>query len=101
MWLVNHTVTSLVHLGSQEPICFDDWTYRHTEIGAASQTCCLTQSQYADNTDPWRLAGQLLATHSSKSVALFNWESNPGSTVLDADTITSRSHGSFQLGQLE
>ena len=94
---------------SQGRICSDSFTSCHTEIQVADQTFCLTQSQYAD-TGP--------TSSSTESITLGAWQgshwsellghwydstknktkkknrrkrdSNPGSSALEADALTTR-----------
>ena len=90
---------------SQGRICSDSCTCCHTKIEAACQTFYLTQSQYTD-TGPISPSAEPVtpgAWHGSHWIAIFKslvWvdpdkfrrkrDSNPGSSALEADTLTTR-----------
>ena len=95
-------LTSQQHASvSQRRICSDNSTCCHTEIQVADQTFHLTQSQYTKSgqtrpsTDPmtpgaWQgshwSANNLLVWEKSRR----KQESNPGSSALEADALTTR-----------
>ena len=66
---------------SQGRICSDNFTCCHTEIEVANQTFHLTQSQYTDTgpTSP--------STDPITPGRVANWDSNPGSSALEADAL--------------
>ena len=91
---------------SQGQICSDNFTCGHTEIQVADQTFYLTQSQYTDtgptspSTDPitpgaWQ--GNHWSAHflshwydSTPKKSRCKRDSNPGSSALEADALTTR-----------
>ena len=91
---------------SEGLICTDNCTCCHTEIEVADQTCCLTQSQYTDtrstspSTDPitpgawqgshWSASFQVTGIDSTPEKSRREWDSNPGSSALEVDSLTTR-----------
>ena len=87
-------------------ICSDNCTRCKTEIEVAEQTVHLTQSQYTDtgptspNADPitpgaWQGSrwGCQFVSHwygSTPEKSLRKWNSNPGSSAVEADALTTR-----------
>ena len=105
-WLVG-CLTSQQHTSvSQGRICSDNVTCCHTEIEVADQTFHLTQSQYTDtgptspSTDP--ITRQAPGRVALECQFLSHWydstpeksrrkrDSNPGSSALGADALTTR-----------
>ena len=96
-------LTSQQHASvSQGRICSDNCTCCHTEIEVADPTFYLTQSQYTD-TGPTNPSADPITRQAPDRVAagvpIFNslvgldpekWDSNPGSSTLQADTLTTR-----------
>ena len=95
-------LTSQQHASvSQGWICYDSFTCCHTEIEVAGQTFHLTQSQYTNtgptspSTDPIT-PGTWQGSHWSHwydSTPEKSWrkrDSNPRSSALEADTLTTR-----------
>ena len=99
-------LTSKQHVSiSQGRICSDNFTRCHTEIEAAEQTFHLTQSQYTDtgltspSADPIT-PGAWQGSHWSANFKVTGMtrprksqrkrDSNPGSSVLEADALTTR-----------
>ena len=89
-------LTSQQHASvSQGQICSDNFTCCHTEIEVADQTFHLTQSQYTDtgptspSTDPLECQ---FRSHWYDSTPKKSWhkrDSNPGSSNLEADAVTT------------
>ena len=92
---------------SRGRICSDNYTCCHTEIDVADQTFYLTQSQHTDtgltshSTDPtmpgawqdshWSANFEVTGmTRPRKKKSLRKRDSNPGSSVLKADALTTR-----------
>ena len=99
-------LTSQQHASvSQGRVCSDNCTCCHTEIEVADQTFHLTQSQYTDtgptspSTDPIT-PGAWQGSHwyqclshwydSTPKKSLLKWDSNPGSSALEAEALTTR-----------
>ena len=91
---------------SQGWICSDSFTCCHTEIKVADQTFHLTQSQYTDtgptspSADPimpgawqgshWRASLYVTGMTRPRKSALCKQNSNPGSSALEVDALTTR-----------
>ena len=91
---------------SQGWICTDNFTCCHTEIEAADQTFYLTQSQYTDtgptspNVDPvmpgawqgnhWSANFEVTDSTRPGKKSRCQRDSNPGSSALEADALTTR-----------
>ena len=91
---------------SQGRICSDNFTCCHTVIEVADQTCYLTQSQYTDtgptspSADPIT-PGAWQGSHWSANFEVTGmtppekfrrkWDSNPISSAVQADALTTRS----------
>ena len=102
-WLVGCLASQQQASVSQGRICTDNFTCCHTEIQVADQTFYLTQSQYIDtgptspSADPvspgaWQgcpLECQFLSHwyDSTPKKSRRKRDSNPGSSVLEADTL--------------
>ena len=72
----------------QERICSDKCTCCHTEVEVADQIFYLTQSRYADTVPAnFSITG---VTRSEKKSPWRERESNIGSSVLEADALTTR-----------
>ena len=71
----------------------------HTEAEVANQTCCLTQSQYTDTgptsprADPWPGRADSRVAVFKLLVGLEKWNTIPGSSTLEADTLPSDHRG--------
>ena len=98
-------LTSQQHASvSQGRICSDNFTCCHTEIQVADQTFQLTQSHYTDtgptspSTDPitpgaWQgshWSANFEVTSKKKKKSRHKRDSNPGSSALEADALTTR-----------
>ena len=91
---------------SQGQICSDNFTCYHTEIEAADQTLYLTQSQYTDtgptspSADPvtpgawqgsrWSANFYVTGMTRPREKSRRKRDSNPGSSALEADALTTR-----------
>ena len=91
---------------SQGRICSDKFTCCHTEIEVADQTFYLTQSQYTDtgptspSADPitpgawkgshWSANFSVTGMTRPKKKSRRKRDSNPGSSALEADALTTR-----------
>ena len=91
---------------SQGRICSDNFTCCHTEIEAAAQTFRLTQSQYTDtgptspSADPitpgawqgnhWSANFEVTGMTRPRKKFRHKRDSNPGSSALEADALTTR-----------
>ena len=97
-------LTSLQHTSvSHERSCSDHCTFCHTDIEVTDQTFYLTQSQFTDTgptgpSDDRVTPGACQDSH-QRGQFLSHWydstrerkrESNPGSSALEADTLTTR-----------
>ena len=97
---------------SQGRICSDNFTSCHAEIEVADQIFYLTQSQYADtgptspSTDPITLGawqgsiGVIILSHwydSTPEKSRRKRGSNPGSSALEADALTTTPTRRFSL----
>ena len=100
-------LTSQQHASvSQGRISTDNFTCCHSEIEVADPTLHLTQSQYTDtgptspSTDPitpgawqgshWRTNFQVTGMTRTQKNSQCKWDSNLGSSALEADAITTR-----------
>ena len=95
---------------SQGRICLDNFTCCHTEIEVADQTFYLTQSQYTDtgptspSADPitpgawqgshWSANFEVTGMSRSAKKSQRKWDSNPGSSTLEADALPLGQRGS-------
>ena len=91
---------------SQGRICSDNFTCCHTEIEVADQTSYLTQSQYTDtgptspSADPitpgawqgshWSANFEVTGMTRPRKKSRRKRDSNPGSSALEADALTTR-----------
>ena len=91
---------------SQGRICSDNFTSCHTEKEVADQTFYLTQSQYTDtgpnspSADPikpgawqgshWSANFEVTGMTRPRKKSRRKWDSNPGSSALEADALTTR-----------
>ena len=91
---------------SQGRICSDNFMCCHIEIEVADQTFHLTQSQYTDtgltspSTDPkkpgawqgsrWSANFQVTCMTQPRKLSRRKQDSNPGSSALEADALTTR-----------
>ena len=109
-------LTSQQHASmSQGRICSDNYTCCHTEIEVADQTFHLTQSQYTDtgptspSTDPIT-PGVWQGSHRSANFKVTGMtrprkksrrkrDSNPGSSALEADALTTRPTRRYTTGK--
>ena len=92
-------LTSQQHASvSQRRMCSENFTCCHTEIEVADPTFHLTQSQYTDsgltspNTDPFTPGGWQFLSHWYDSIpekSRRKRDSNPGSSALKADALTT------------
>ena len=105
-WLVGCLTSQQQASVSQGRICSDNFTCCHTEIEVADQTFYLTQSQYTDTGPTSPSADPITpgAWQGSQWSANFlsHWydstpkksrrkrDSNPGSSALEADALTTR-----------
>ena len=94
----------------QGRICSDNFTCCHTEIQVADQTFHLRKSQYTDirptspSTDPippgaWQFLSHWNGLTPEKSRC--QRDSNPGSSALEADAVTTRPTRWLSTGDLE
>ena len=91
---------------SQGRICTDNFTCCHTEIEVADSTFYLTQSQYTDtrpsspSADPimpgawqdshWNASFEVTGMTRPRKKSRRKRDSNPGSSALEADALTTR-----------
>ena len=91
---------------SQGRVCSDNFTCCHTEAEDADPTFHLTQSQYTDtrptspSTDPlppgawqgshWSANSEVTGITRPRKKSRRKRKSNPGSSALEADTVTTR-----------
>ena len=101
---------------SQGQICIDNCMCCHTEIEVADQTFYIAQSQYADtrpdspSADPimpgfwqgshWSASFKSLVWLDPEKSPQCKWESNPRSSTLEADALTTRPARRCQWGRL-
>ena len=100
-------LTSQQHASvSQGRICSDNLTCCHTELEVADQTFYLTRSQYTDTgpTSPsagpitprawqgshWSANFEVTGTTRPRKKSRLQRDSNPGSSALEADALTTR-----------
>ena len=102
---------------SQGRICSDNFTCCHTEIEVVDQTFYLTQSQYTDtgltspSADPitpgawqgshWSANFWVTGMTLSRKKSHREWDSNPGSSALEADALPLGQRGGPMVWDLQ
>ena len=109
-WLVGCLTSQQQASVSQRRICSDNFTCCHTEIQLADPTFYLTQSKYTDtgptspSADPitpgarqgsqfesrWSANFEVTGMNRPRKKSRRKWDSNPGSSALEADALTTR-----------